>query len=263
MKKTSSFKAQYQNAIELKKVGRPDEAARMLTDLVAVYPDIALLHWELGYAQLDSGLAEKSIKSFTDAISLEPKCLPAWGGLGHAYSELSEWDLAETSFRKRLALKESPNHYLFLCEVLSAKGDYLGALRCCDRAVALRPDGESYLNLGLTYRDLRLWDQASEALEKAIELDPDDPRAMAELGFLKFRTEEFDVAEVLLRRALVNDECPSCVHAYLGLTLEAKAQYNECEREFKAAVDADPDDDFSAREYRRFRRRKKKREKPQ
>lgn len=259
MTESSEYVEAYGRVKEIQRDGRPDEAARMLADLVSVYPDIVLLRWELGYAQLDAGLLEESTNSFMEAIRLDPECVPAWGGLGHAYSAMREWDRAESSFRRRLALKESPNHYLFLCEVLSAKGDYLGALRCCDGAIGLRPDSEAYLNLGLTYCDLGLSDMAAEAFEKAIELDPNDARSTAELGFLRLNTGELDLAERLLRRALADAECPPCVHIYLGLTLEAKAQYEESEREFKAAVGAGPDDDFCLQEYKEFRRRQRRR----
>ena len=260
MGRSFPFEAEYRHAMALKKAGRQDEATALLGELVGKYPDAQLLRWELGYAQLDAGLPERSIDSFDAAIRLDPECWAAWGGLGHAYTELGEWDLAEQAFRRRLSLRESPNHYIFLCEVLNAKGDYRAALGCVEREVALRPDdAEAYLNLGLTCCNLGHWNDATAAFEKAIALDPEDPRAVAELGFVSFRQNDLQLAEALLRRALASDECEPYVRVYLARTLETKGRYREAGRQLQTALSSAPADDFIRHEYKSFRRRQRKR----
>jgi tetratricopeptide (TPR) repeat protein len=259
MRKLLPEEEKYRAALEAREAGRQAEAFRLLKELAIAHPDVVVFHWMLGYEQLDAKLPGEAVESFTEAINLDHECVPAWGGLGQAHADLCQWDLAVRSFQKRLELSESPNHYIFLSEALRSQGDYLGALRCCDKAIALRPDSEAYLNLGITYCDLGLWDQASDAFETAIAQDPNDPRAIAELGYLRLGQGSLDTAEQLLRQALALEECPPGVHAYLALALEAKGRYNEATREFKIAFRAGRDDDFCISEYRKFRRRERKR----
>ena len=113
-----------------------------------------------------------------------------------------------------IALRESPNDYLFLCQVSHYKGDFLRTLRCCERAIQLRPnDAEAYLLLGVTLTVyLRLYNEAVEALDRAAQLDPLDPQAVAESGFLRCRLGDLASAEALLRRAieLTDGGHPNC-----------------------------------------------------
>jgi tetratricopeptide (TPR) repeat protein len=260
METPSDFQTRFHEANALQNSGHQEAAVKLLSELVSEHPGMAALQWSLGYAYLDSGEPEKSILQFMEAIRIDPKSLPAWGGLGQAYAELENWDLAEEAFRKRLGLRDDPNHNLFLAEVLNAKDDYTGALRCCERAIALRPDdSEGFLNLGLTLRHLKLFDEAAEAFEKATALDPDDPRATAELGFMKYGQGDLDAAERLLRRALVSDTSIPWHHLYLGLTLEAKQRYREAEREFRSAGRRGADDELILWQLKKFLRRQRKR----
>jgi len=134
------LKTRFREARALQDAGRNDAAVHLLSELVSDYPEKAVLRWSLGYAYLDSGEPEKSIIHFEEAIRIDPESVPGRGGLGQAYADLENWDLAEEAFRKRLALRDDANHSLFLAEVLNAKDDHIGALRCCERATALRPD---------------------------------------------------------------------------------------------------------------------------
>ena len=89
-------------------------ALKVLDDLINDYPNNVLYAWEIGYLYIYMNLFEEAIKAFRNTISLDASCLPAWGGLGHAYFEMSQWDEAKIAFRKRLQLAKSPNHYVFL-----------------------------------------------------------------------------------------------------------------------------------------------------
>ena len=183
MREPFPFEPQYRYVAPVAHVAHPRKAVRLLSRVVAERPDLACHRWDLGYAYLDAGAPERSVEHLLHAVRLDPECRQAWGGLGHAYVELGEWDLAAHAFERRLAVREDAAYHLFLCDVLRALGDYAGALRCSERALALGPCyAEAYLNLGLTYRCLRLWDEAAGAFEKAIELDPTDPRPIGELG---------------------------------------------------------------------------------
>jgi eukaryotic-like serine/threonine-protein kinase len=180
--------------------------------------------------------------------------------LGRAYVELDEWDRASEAFQCLSAADERGGFPLMLCALLRAQGDYSGALRCCERALADHPNhAEAYLHLGLTYRSLRLWDEAAGAYEKAIELGPNNPGPVGELAFVRFRQGDLAAAETLARRALEHHYCGACVYVYLATTLEAQGRYREAKCEFKAALAVEPEDKYVACQYRKFRARQRKR----
>lgn len=255
--------ASYQAAREASEKGQFRKAARILSGLVEQYPDKLVFRWMLGYALMDAGAPRKAIGRFKEALVLDPKCHASWGGLGHAYTKLRKWDLAEEAFRTRLSIQENANHYIFLSVVLGQKGDYLGALRCCEKAIGLRSDfSEDYLNLGMAYRDLALYDEAALALEKAIQLDPTDPRPRSELGALKYREQDLDRAEELLRSAIryerEKDDDDAWTHVWLAVTLETMGRHHEAAIEFRAAVAISDHDRVIVGLYRKFRARRRR-----
>ena len=162
---------EYRAAIRDGARGCYGEAARRLSDLVAAHPAEPPLHRELGNALLQLGAYEESIRHFKEAIFLQSDSWAPWSGLGQAYAEMSQWDLAEEAFRNTLALRENSNQCVFLAGVLEAKGDLSGALHYCHRAIEIRPasadaslKAEDYLNLGLISFRLGLYGKAARCV---------------------------------------------------------------------------------------------------
>jgi tetratricopeptide (TPR) repeat protein len=210
-------------AIEARERGHLDEAVARFRGLIERHPNDAFLHWQLGYIFLDQDCPLEAVERFQEAARLDPQCAPAWGGLGQAHTGAAQWDLAEQAFRRRLEIQKNANHLLFLADVLNVKGEFAEALSCCRQAVALRPDfAEGHLNAGLNLRDLRRFDEAAEALGKAIELDPNDPRAYGELGFLKFGQGDVEGAESILRQGIELPVDYAYNHFYLFVVLRHK-----------------------------------------
>jgi tetratricopeptide (TPR) repeat protein len=194
-----------------------------------------------------------------------------WAGVRGARREL-----AEEALRASLSLRESSNQYIFLCAVLDAKGDPFGALHCCKRAIQLRPKhadaslkAEDYLNLGLTFVAMKSYRKASKAFERALELDPEEPRALCNLGIMSFRRGDLKAAEQLLRRAtkrpkhLAKEDrflAPVFAqnHAYLAMTLESQGRIDDARREVKAAIRWGRDDRWINKRYEEFRNRTEK-----
>jgi len=110
------------------------------------------------------------------------------------------------------------------------------------RLIAAEPDNAQALNaLGYHYaqRDERL-DEASELLEKASALLPDDPAVMDSLGWLRFRQDDTDEAIRLLSRAL--SILPDAeIAAHLGEALWVAGRRDEARQVWGEALADAPD----------------------
>ena len=133
--------------------------------------------------------------------------------------------------------------------------DNLKALEFFRRAVAADPKftpalaglAESLLN-GLSLNRIPLEDVKAEAeplINRALQLRPNSPRALAVKGWLL--TEEFRVDEALplLQRAIKGNPNDASLHRYLGNWYDRRAQPTEALAHYSAAAELDPLDFIS------------------
>jgi TolB-like protein/DNA-binding winged helix-turn-helix (wHTH) protein/Tfp pilus assembly protein PilF len=133
--------------------------------------------------------------------------------------------------------------------------DNLKALQFFRRAVAADPKftpalaglAESLLN-GLSLNRMPLEDVKAEAeplINRALQLRPNSPRALAVKGWLL--TEEFRIDEALplLQRAIKGNPNDASLHRYLGNWYDRRAQPDEALAHYSAAAELDPLDFIS------------------
>jgi tetratricopeptide (TPR) repeat protein len=78
-------------------------------------------------------------------------------------------------FAKR---RPTPENYLELCRRYEQNWRYRDWLAACRNALRLRTNyAEAYDQLAVAHVDLEQWDEAAEAAQRALELDPTLPRA--------------------------------------------------------------------------------------
>lgn len=77
------------------------------------------------------------------------------------------------------------------------KAEYLASAKDCDRALQLDPESlKARFRRGSAYAKLKKWDQAEEDLRVAVQGNPDDKKAVAELEYVK----RMNAAELARRR---------------------------------------------------------------
>jgi tetratricopeptide (TPR) repeat protein len=86
----------------------------------------------------------------------------------------------------------------------------------------------------------RDYPQALDALQKAVELAPDNPDVQFYLGLTLTRLGEFDKAVAALQKTLQLDASKQYVHYHLGLAYFLAGRYAEALPQFEAAVQFDP-----------------------
>ncbi|MBD3167803.1 tetratricopeptide repeat protein [bacterium] len=97
-----------------------------------------------------------------------------------------------------------------------------------------------WYNLGVAYTNLEEWDNALEAYEKAVDLEPQMAQAWVNMAAVKYRTGHLAEAEELNRKAL--EITPDFMHARsnLGMVLLLLGKYDESIEEMNKVLEQEP-----------------------
>lgn len=116
------------------------DAERCYAQAVALDPDDAALHVNLGYVRLERGLHSLALESFSRAAAMDPSLADATYLAGRAFQELGELAQADRSFRDAVAINAEFAHaWLDLGRVRLALGDPESALQAFGEAVRAEP----------------------------------------------------------------------------------------------------------------------------
>jgi Flp pilus assembly protein TadD len=141
--------------------------------------------------------------------------------------------------------QEFPKHQ-FAWKVLGTALKQMGKLNeslvALQKSVELNPqDAEAHNNLGITLQELGRLDEAEASYRKAIELKPDLAEAYNNLGNTLKEQGRLDEAEVSLRQAIALK--PDYAEAYnnLGVMLQELGKLDEAEASYRQAIELKPD----------------------
>ncbi len=83
----------------------PDEAVASYNKALAIKPDYAEAHSNLGNALKDLGKLDEAVASYNKALAIKPDYAEAYSNLGNALQSLGKLDDAVASYHKALAIK--------------------------------------------------------------------------------------------------------------------------------------------------------------
>lgn len=137
---------------------------------LALSPNDARAHNELGILCIDDRQRDRAIEAFARATTLDPRHARAWNNLGSALRDAGRIEEARSAFAR--ATEAAPRY----------------PLACA--------------NLGVAYRDLGRDAEAASAFLRALALDPKHRLALTALAGLRRAEGNIDEAAALYRRAL-------------------------------------------------------------
>ncbi|MBV6272891.1 tetratricopeptide repeat protein [Alcaligenaceae bacterium CGII-47] len=108
------------------------------------------------------------------------------------------------------------------------------------RVIELNPDdANAYNSLGYTYADQgRHLDKAQDLLERALDLEPDNPYILDSVGWYLYRIQDYEAAIEYLRRSY--EKLPAAdVAAHLGEVLWVSGNRDEARRIWRAGLQQD------------------------
>ncbi|MEP7342858.1 MAG: TonB family protein [Acidobacteriota bacterium] len=192
-----------EQAYELGKEGRHDEAIEKYLASLRLKPDYAWAHYNLGMAYLSTRNPNGALKSCEQALNLRTEELKKDGDgerdmiyensnvcLGLAKSYLGRYDEAIIHLRKVSELeKQMADVRVFLGTVLIVKGDYEAAIVALKESVAIKPSSAALFSLGDAYLKLNRFKEAIESYKQCIELEdgPFGPPSHYGLGIAYLR----------------------------------------------------------------------------
>lgn len=186
----------------------------------------AKIHTELAgmyYERAQLGIALGEIAT---ALQADRDYAPAYNVRGLIHMALREDKEAEEDFKQSLHLdkndSEAHNNYgWFLCQRDRAKesiAHFMGALK---NPLYTTPE-RAYLNAGVCSQKAGNLKDADEFLQRALLLQPGNPKALLALAELNFATGDYSVAKKYFAGFAEQIESPSAEQLWLGVRIERK-----------------------------------------
>src|SRR5207248_836533 len=143
----------------------------------------------------------------------------------------------ETSLEKRPGNAAA---HLLATRIARAARDFDGALAHLDRAIAIAPQREAFLEKARTLDQAGLRSQAREAWRAVLDVIPQSMEAAARLGRLAREDGDYAAAAILLERATAN-EVPAPVWFDLGLARHDLRDHHCAATAYRKAIELKPD----------------------
>ena len=194
----------FTQAVTHHQAGRLDEAVACYHQVLALKPDLAGAHQNLGNALWQQGKLAEAETSYRHALVHQPNLASAHNNLGALLFARGKLDEAVASYRAALVLE--PDY----AEALNNLGAALCRRReldegeaCIRQALALKPDfAGAYDNLGTALWEQGKLDAAEACIREALKLAPEFTRAWDNLGSVLRGRGRLDEAAAVYRRLL-------------------------------------------------------------
>jgi tetratricopeptide (TPR) repeat protein len=134
---------------------------------------------------VDTKLIRQAIDKLRVALKIDPRNDSAYVDLGFCYGVLRDGDTAIDMYRTATDLNPSGSNFIELADIYMRVGDPQDALLAANAGIVKDPSNARLYNAkGLALNDLQRFDEAEEAWEKALRLNPDLKVAAANLQAL-------------------------------------------------------------------------------
>jgi tetratricopeptide (TPR) repeat protein/serine/threonine protein kinase len=230
--------AHYNLGCDLRRLGKPDEAIAQYRQALRLHENHALAHNNLGNALLDTGLGEEAIAEYREALRLQRNSALFHNNLGNALLEQDQLEQAIAELHEAIRLNEHfsiphANLGAALCE----KGLFEEAIAECREAVRLETDSPlAHTNLGKVLKDQGLVDEAIAEFREAIRLKKDYAVAHSNLGAALRDKGLVDEAIAECREAIRLKKDYATAHNNLGVALARKGLVDEAITSYREAI---------------------------
>lgn len=224
-------------------MGKHDTAIDLLSKALAVAPDYADAHNNLGNAFKALGWQDDAIASFRKAVALEPGFAEAHFNLGNEWKELGQLDDAVASLQQALANKPdyADAHYN-LGIVFKEMGRLDDAVASYQEAVSLRPEfAMARNNLGNVFHMMGRLDEAVSCYQGVLAIDPEIAETHYNLGNAFKDLGRLDEAIAHYHKALAITPDYGDAWNNLGNSLQALGRLDDAVDSFRKALAAKPE----------------------
>jgi tetratricopeptide (TPR) repeat protein len=164
-----------------------------------------------------------------------------WGAIGAVFADQEKWDEAIDAYRKAVEhAPKDPQWYTKLGDALMKRGKPDEAAAAFRKVIEIQPKYYSSQSTGLLRS--KKWQEAVDAANKAIELDPNDAAAWGNLGAALVQLKKWDAAIAACRKAVELDRKNANAHWGLGSALFNQKKWGEAAAAFREVTELNPKD---------------------
>lgn len=194
-------------------------AEKILTSLRKTQKDNPFVWLALGYLNTQLGNHEIAVAMYKTGIALKPDYAKAHFNLGLAYLHLKRYTDAIAAYKTAIAF--NPNYataYYNMGITYGRLGRYTDAITAYKKAITIKPDyAEANYNMGVSYLHLKRYTDAIAAYKKAIAINPDYAGVYLCLGVVYERMERYADAVAAYKGAV--EKNPTYPYTHIRLFL--------------------------------------------
>ena len=235
---------QLADLVALYQSGRFNDAEKLATTISHDFPKHQLAWKVLGAVLAAKGNASQALNANQSAVALAPQDASAHSNLGNTLKDLGRLEDAEGSYKEAIALSPTfAEAHINLGATLQEMGRLEEAEASLRQAIALTPDyAEAHSNLGATLQEMGRLEEAEASLRQAIALTPDCADAHNNLGITLQEVERLAEAEISYQQAITLRPDFAEAHGNLGELLKSLGRFSEAEASFHRAMALNPED---------------------
>ena len=197
--------------------------------------------FHLGNLHSERNEADAAVAAYEKALQIAPGTPSLLINLGLQLERGGRLNEAERCYRDVLVTRTTQIEALAnLADLLFRQGRYGEALEQYDRLVERVPDApaEVWNNRGVCQKYTWNNSAAIQSFQRALELEPESPQVLANLGFAEYERGRYEVSRLLLEKAQKLDPARLQIRAHL-LDLDLQfADWNDFDRKRDELVDA-------------------------
>ncbi len=134
---------------------------------------------------VDTKLIHQAMEKLRGALKIDPRNDAAYVDLGFCYGVLRDGETAVDMYRTATELNPSGNNFIELADIYMRVGDTEDALLAANAGIIKDPSNARLYNAkGMALNDLQRFDEAEDAWEKALKLNPNLKVAQANIDAL-------------------------------------------------------------------------------
>lgn len=222
--------------------GNPIRAIELINQAIAVKPNVALYHNNLGNAYKEKREFQPALNSYARAIELNPAYAEAFCNSGVVLSLVGRY--GEARVRQEYAIFLQPRIPEFrnsLGVTYASEGNNEAAIKEYEKAIELRRDfAEAYCNRGNALHRIGRHQAAIADYRRALEIKSDYVEALSNLGNVYAFICDHTNARELHERAIQIKYSYAEAHNNLGFTLSEMGLYEEALASYRRALELEP-----------------------
>jgi len=169
----------YHLGVALKDEGRYDEAIPYLQKAAELKPEDSRVPFQLGVVYFEKEDYAKAVEQFRKALAIDSTNTDAWLNLGITALKTEDYATAVEAFQHYTALspEEAQGYYFLAISLLNLKDEQKDqhlqdALKAIQKAIELDPENPDYYNIaGMVYKQMGDTKKSLEMFKKAQELE--------------------------------------------------------------------------------------------